>query len=91
MCIFSGILCNKVLSREQFASMTELQSKQILDQHKTISRKDSEIFNLKRDLEMQREQHDRDVERLKERIEELDWRRIREIYPAERAADEVSR
>jgi len=71
--------------------MTELQTKQILDQHHTIAQKDSEIFNLKRDLELQREQHDREVERLKERIEELDWRRIREIYPAEKESDEVSR
>ncbi len=91
MCIFKGILCDKMLSRAQFDSMTELQSTQIHDQAVVIAEKDSIIFNLKRDLEMQREQHDREVERLKERIEELDWRRIREIYPAEKESDVLSR
>lgn len=92
MCIFKGILCDKVLSHEQFASMTELQSKQILDQHRIISQKDAEIFNLKRNFELQAEQHYREVEILKERIESLEWRKVKSIYPgAECESDEFSR
>ncbi len=74
-------ICGHDLSREAFYSMTELQSKEIQDQARIIAENDLVIFNLKRDFELQRERYDAEIAELKERIEKLDWRRIKDIYP----------
>jgi hypothetical protein len=89
MCIFQGILCDKALSREQHLSMVALQDVEIRTQAEIISEKDSMIYNLKRDFELQRERYDAEVSELKDKIDELDWRKTKSIYVgAERAADE---